>query len=63
MRGVKAPLKKDMKTFKVEGWYRHNDEKDFITFSTISDTPENAIKIFKNNYNLHFYKIEIKEIV
>lgn len=49
-----------MKKFIIEGWYRYNDEKDFITFSTISDTPENAIKIFKSNYNLHFYKIEIK---
>ena len=52
-----------MKTFEIEGWYRYNDEKDFETITIERDTPEEAIKTFKNNYSFNFYKIDIKEIV
>jgi len=55
--------KKDMKTFIVEGWYRHNDEKDFETIQLNADNPEMALKTFKFMYHRYnFYKIDIKEI-
>jgi len=53
-----------MKTFKIEGWYRYNDEKDFETIELYSDNPEDALKTFKFMYHrINFYKIDIKEIV
>jgi hypothetical protein len=53
-----------MKRFKLEGWYRYNDEKDFeqSCFNVIN--VEEAIERFKRKYsNFNFYKIDIKEIV
>jgi hypothetical protein len=54
----------NMKTFKLEGWYRYNDEKDFVSF-IIKDAlnAEEAIETFKNKFSFGFYKIDIKEIV
>jgi ribosomal protein L20A (L18A) len=53
-----------MKTFKVEGWYRYNDEKDFWTHTLLADNIEDAITKFKKDfYAYRFYKIDIKEIV
>jgi hypothetical protein len=53
-----------MKRFKVEGWYRYNDEKDFEVLNVITATPEIAIAWFKKIYiQYNFYKIDIKEIV
>ena len=52
-----------MKRFKVEGWYRYNDEKDFMQLITKMDTPERAIEFFKAMYSRHnFYKIDIIEL-
>jgi len=52
-----------MKTFKVLGWYRYNDEKDFEVDLIKSNTPEEAIEIFKDLYsNKIFFSIDIKEI-
>ena len=52
-----------MKTFKIEGWYRYNDEKDFETIQLNADNPEMALKTFKFMYHRYnFYKIDIKEI-
>ena len=53
-----------MKRFKVEGWYRYNDEKDFNVMTTSQNNIQDAIICFCMYYNeLHFYKIDIKEIV
>lgn len=53
-----------MKTFKIEGWYRYNDEKDFEQDLVIGWNVEEIIDWFKEKYNtVHFYKIDIKEIV
>jgi hypothetical protein len=53
-----------MKTFKIEGWYRYNDEKDFVSFIIKGVlNAEEAIETFKNKFSFSFYKIDIKEIV
>ena len=53
-----------MKRFKVEGWYRLDDEKDFEVLHIESKDAEKAIRIFKKEYrSTHFYKIDIKEIL
>jgi len=54
-----------MKKFKIEGWYRYNDEKDFEveTFNNCTDAAT-ALRFFTSMYeNVNFYKIDIKEIV
>jgi hypothetical protein len=53
-----------MKTFRIEGWYRYNDEKDFEQLTIRMDKPERAIEFFRVMYQeYNFYKIDIKEIV
>jgi len=53
-----------MKRFKVEGWYRYNDEKDFEWAIITIDSPTSAIEFFEDMYQeFSFYKIDIKEIV
>jgi hypothetical protein len=53
-----------MKTFKIEGWYRYNDEKDFEQLKINTDTPESAVYYFKEIYSRYnFHKIDIKEIL
>jgi hypothetical protein len=53
-----------MKTFKIEGWYRYNDEKDFEQLTIRMDKPERAMEFFRVMYERYnFYKIDIKEIV
>jgi len=52
-----------MKRFKVEGWYRYNDEKDFEQLIIRIDTAERAIEFFKVMYERYnFYKIDIIEL-
>jgi hypothetical protein len=54
----------NMKTFKVEGWYRYNDEKDFETEIVNGFYLETALAWFMEKYKvISFYKIDIKEIV
>jgi hypothetical protein len=53
-----------MKRFKVEGWFRFQDQKDFETTQCISDqTEEQIINWFKEKYSkINFYKITVEEI-
>jgi hypothetical protein len=52
-----------MKRFKIEGWYRYNDEKDFEMLHIESIDAAKAIRIFKKEYrSTHFYKIDIIEL-
>ena len=52
-----------MKRFKVEGWYRYNDEKDFTSLTFECINAERAIDIFKLYYKtIKFYKIDIIEL-
>jgi hypothetical protein len=53
-----------MKRFKIEGWYRYNDEKDFEVLELRANNLERAIIIFNQIFReYNFYKIDIKEIV
>ena len=52
-----------MKRFKIEGWHRYNDEKDFEQLTIRIDTAERAIQFFKVMYERYnFYKIDIIEL-
>jgi len=53
-----------MKVFKVSGWYRYGDnEKDFEVEMFKTETPEEAIELFKNDFKtIKFFSIDIKEI-
>ena len=52
-----------MKRFKIEGWYRYNDEKDFEQLITKMDTPERAVEFFKAMYSRYsFYKVTVEEL-
>ena len=51
-----------MKKFKVEGWYRLQDSKDFEELILYSENTKNAINYFKFYFGLQFYKITAKEI-
>jgi hypothetical protein len=46
-----------VKEYKVEGWFRRNDEKDFITHTIQATTPARAEQIFRNKYKQHFTNI------
>jgi ribosomal protein L20A (L18A) len=54
-----------MKRFKVEGWYRYNDEKDFTSLTFEAIDIKKAMVLFLDVYyrKIKFYKIDIKEIV
>ena len=52
----------NMKRFKVEGWYRLHDEKDFEQLTLYSNNTEDAITYFKNYFGVVFYKIDIIEL-
>mgnify|MGYP003657315350 CR=1 FL=1 len=51
-----------MKRFKVQGWYKCDDEKDFEQLTLDSYNTESAISYFKGYFGLVFYKIVIIEI-
>ena len=52
-----------MERFRVQGWYRYNDEIGFESLIVRIDTHERAITFFKAVYNdLQFYRINIKTI-
>jgi hypothetical protein len=52
-----------MKKFKVEGWYRHNDDKDFCAITTTQYEAKDAIVCFNLCFGeLDFYKITVEEI-
>jgi hypothetical protein len=53
-----------MKRFKVEGWYRLHDEKDFEVLHIESIDAAKAIRIFQKEYrSTSFYKITVEEIL
>ena len=56
-------IKKDMRFFKVEGWCRYNDEKDFETLYIYCENAGSAVDSFKVKYRNVFYKIEVEEIL
>ena len=51
-----------MKRFKVQGWYRVHDEKDFKNQIIECYTKRKALDLFANMYNCRFYKITAEEI-
>ena len=56
-------IENNMKTFRIEGWYRLNDEKDFENLNVITDKAETAIDWFKQIYIQYtFYKIDVREL-
>ena len=51
-----------MKEYKVEGWFRYDDEKDFITQTIHATTTARAEKLFRNKYKQHFISVYIELI-
>ena len=52
-----------MKRFKVEGWYRLHDEKDFEQLIIRIDSAARALDFFSKMYTGYsFYKIDIIEL-
>tara|TARA_R110000782_G_C14455568_1_gene372752 strand:- start:198 stop:359 length:162 start_codon:yes stop_codon:yes gene_type:complete len=53
-----------MKTFKIEGWHKLNDEKFFETETFYKCINSNfALKWFTATYkNIDFYKIKLKQL-
>lgn len=48
-----------VKEYKVEGWYRFDDEKDFITQTIHATTPARAEQLFRTKYKHHFFNIYV----
>ena len=49
-----------MKTFTVIGWYRTNDEKDFVYKLITTEKVKYAAQLFLAHYpDINFYKIDI----
>lgn len=48
-----------MKEYKVEGWFRYDDEKDFITQTIHTTTEARAEQLFRSKYKRTFFKIHI----
>jgi hypothetical protein len=48
-----------MKEYKVEGWFRYDDEKDFITQTIHATTPAKAEQLFRSKYKRTFFKVDI----
>lgn len=48
-----------VKQYTVEGWYRYNDDKDFITQTIHATTPARAEQLFRNKYKHHFFNIYV----
>ena len=51
-----------MKRFKIEGWYKYKEDKDFESLILYSENKENALFYFKDYFGLVFYKIDIIEL-
>ena len=52
-----------MKTFKIEGWYRLNDEKDFEQEIITAVDVQMALHIFTRTYGgKSFFKITTKQL-
>ena len=52
-----------MKRFKVEGWYRYNDEKDFESIKVEATSSREATDMFFETFNNYcFYLITAEEI-
>jgi hypothetical protein len=48
-----------MKEYKVEGWFRYDDEKDFITQTIHATTEARAEDLFRTKYKQHFINVYI----
>ena len=48
-----------VKEYTVEGWYRFDDEKDFITQTIHATTPASAEKLFRSKYKRNFFNVYI----
>jgi hypothetical protein len=48
-----------VKEYTVEGWFRYDDEKDFITQTIHATTPARAEKLFRSKYKRNFFKVDI----
>lgn len=48
-----------VKQYTVEGWFRYNDDKDFITQTIHATTPARAEQLFRNKYKHHFFNIYV----
>ncbi len=48
-----------MKEYKVEGWFRYDDEKDFITQTINTTTEAKAEQLFRSKYKRNFFKVDI----
>jgi hypothetical protein len=49
-----------VKEYTVEGWYRFDDEKDFITQTIHATTPARAEQLFKKKYKQHFTNVYVE---
>ena len=49
-----------VKEYKVEGWFRYNDEKDFITQTIHATTAVSAEKLFRSKYKHNFFNVYIE---
>jgi hypothetical protein len=48
-----------VKEYTVEGWYRFDDEKDFITQTIHATTEARAEDLFRTKYKQHFTSVYI----
>ena len=49
-----------MKEYKVDGWFRYDEnEKDFITQTIHTTTEARAEKLFRSKYKRNFFKVDI----
>lgn len=50
---------KKLYSYKIDCWFRKNDEKDFLTTTIIAESDEIAEELAKETSS-HIYKVEIK---
>jgi hypothetical protein len=48
-----------LKKYKIEGWFRFDDEKDFITQTIHATTEARAEQLFRNKYKHYFFNIYV----
>ena len=48
-----------VKQYTVEGWFRYNDDKDFITQTIHTTTPARAEQLFRSKYKRTFFNIYV----
>jgi len=53
---------KKLNTYKIECWFRENDEKEFLTTTVIAESEEIAKQLAKDTRR-NIFKVEIKSKV